>query len=98
VVETTLHIETVPTNATILVDGTTMGVSPMDVKVPRSDKTLLLELRRPGYQPLRESLVPDVDQKLRLSLVPATRAPALAPAPTAPATATASAAPYHRFD
>jgi serine/threonine-protein kinase len=94
--ETTLRIDTIPSKATIMLDGAPVGVSPMDVKVPRGDKPVVLELRRTGYQPLRESIVPDVDQKLRLVLAPAIRVgvppPASAPAPNA------SAAPYHRFD
>jgi hypothetical protein len=93
-VETTLRIETVPPAASIVVDGASVGVSPMDVKLPRSDKPVVVELRHASYEPVRESIVPDVDQKMRLSLEP-TRAPT---GPRPKATATASTNPYRRFD
>jgi hypothetical protein len=93
--ETTLRIETVPPAASIVVDGAPVGASPMDVKLPRSDKPVVVELRHAGYEPVRESIVPDVDQKMRFSLEP-THAAATAPKPKATSTATAN--PYRRFD
>ena len=51
--------------------------------MPRGREPVVIELRAQGYQPLRESVVPDVDQRLKLNLVGTTK--------TAPA-------PYHRFD
>jgi serine/threonine protein kinase len=84
----TLTIETRPPKATIAIGGTVMGESPVELKLPKGREALDVEIRHAGYQTLREEIVPDVDQKLRLTLVPS---PSHA-APTAPS------APYHRFE
>jgi hypothetical protein len=64
----------------------------MDLKLPKSTQPVVIELRRGGYQTLKESVVPDVDQRLRLSL-------ALAPrATTTTAVPATSSNPYHRFE
>jgi serine/threonine-protein kinase len=95
--QTTLRIDSVPPKATILLDGVSVGTSPMDVKVRRGSQPVVIELRRPGYEPWRESVVPDVDQKLRLSLEPVASArgataPQATPSPPFPAAATSGLA------
>lgn len=67
--ETIVHIETVPPRAMILLAGAKKGVSPMALKLPKSDTPVVIEIRHAGYQPLKERLVPDVNQKLRLTMV-----------------------------
>jgi serine/threonine-protein kinase len=91
--EVTITIETFPPKATVLMGTSTMGLSPIELKVPRGKEAVLVEIRHPGYQTLTERIVPDVDQKLRLTLnfATTTRAPT-------PATSTSAASPYHRFD
>jgi hypothetical protein len=84
--ETTLHIETVPVHATIFVGGVKKGVAPVELKLPRSADPLTVELRHPGYQTLKERVVPDVNQKLKLTLV-AVRG-----------TAPTGSVPYHKFE
>lgn len=86
--ETLLHIETVPSRATIFVAGNKMGMSPLDIRMPRRSDTLTLEIRRPGYQTLKERVVPDVNQRLKLTLIAAGNA----------APAAAASAPYHKFE
>lgn len=81
-----LHIETVPAKATVLVNGAKQGVSPTDLRLDQSDEAVTIEIRRPGYVTVKERVVPDVNQKLRLTLVPAAQGPA------------ATATPFHRFD
>ena len=66
-----------------------MGISPLELKLPKNRDPVIVEIRYPGYRTLKEQIVPDVDQRLRLTLTAVPR--------TAPAT-TASANPYHRFD
>ena len=68
--EITLHVETQPAGARVLLDGRDRGVTPLDVKLPRSASSLPLELRRSGYAPLLQTVVPDSDQRLLLSLHP----------------------------
>ena len=47
---------------------------------------IITQLRAQGYQTLRESVVPDVDQRLKLTLTGTAKTPA------------PNATPYHRFD
>jgi PEGA domain len=63
-------VETQPAGARVLLDGRDRGVTPLDVKLPRSASSLPLELRRSGYAPLLQTVVPDSDQRLLLSLHP----------------------------
>jgi serine/threonine protein kinase len=77
--EITLHVETQPAGARVLLDNVDRGATPLDVKLPRSASSLPLELRRPGYAPLLQTIVPDSDQRLLLSLHPR---PGVAPAST----------------
>lgn len=69
--ESLIHVETVPSKATIFVGGAKKGTTPLDLKVPKTKDPVTLEIRHPGYQTHREKVVPDVDQKLRLTLLPA---------------------------
>jgi len=85
--EVLLHIDTVPSHAPIFVAGNKMGVSPLDMHVPKRTSSFTLEIRHPGYQTLRERVVPDVNQRLKLTLVAAGGA----------APPTAASAPYHKF-
>jgi serine/threonine protein kinase len=78
--EITLHIETQPVGAHVLLDNVDRGATPLDVKVRRGSSTLSLELKRPGYLPLVQSIVPDADQRLVLSLRPKRGGPSSAPA------------------
>jgi serine/threonine-protein kinase len=80
-----LHIETVPSKAIVLLNGTKQGLSPTDLHLSQSDDPVTIEIRHVGYVTVKERIVPDVNQKLRLTLVPA-QGPA------------ATATPFHRFD
>jgi serine/threonine-protein kinase len=83
--EITLHVETDPAGARVLLDSVDRGAAPLDVKLPRGISSLPLELRAPGYLPLLQTIVPDSDQRLVLSLRPRPTKPARggAPAPAA---------------
>ena len=86
--ETELHIETVPSRATILVAGTKKGVSPLDLKLPKGHEAVTIEIRRAGFQTLKERVVPDVNQRLKLTLLVARDR----------ATGGAGTAEYHKFE
>jgi hypothetical protein len=90
--ETVLSIETIPARSAIFIDGAKVGVSPADLKVPKSNEAIRLELRHPGYVALREQIVPNVNQRLKLTLTAARSA--TSPGPSG----TSSAAPYHKFE
>ena len=85
--ETILHIETVPAHATVFIGGAKKGVAPIDLTLPRNSEPITVELRHPGYQTLKERVVPDVNQKLKLTLAAA----------HGPGTTTTASAPYHKF-
>jgi serine/threonine-protein kinase len=90
-----VQIDTVPPGATIVSNGVTLGTSPTEVHLPKGTEPVMLEIQRPGFQPLKERVVPDVDQRLRLTLIPARTQQAQPRAQPAPSP---SANPYHRFD
>jgi serine/threonine-protein kinase len=92
-----LRVETSPAKAHVFVGGTDRGLSPLDVRIDRGTEAVVLEIKRDGYQTLSEPVVPDVDQRLRLTLVPTTPAVGAAAPPPKPS-ASAKGAPYHRFD
>jgi serine/threonine-protein kinase len=67
----TLSIDTVPTHGTIVLDGKKMGTAPLELQVPKGKTEMLLEIQRAGYVTLKERIVPDMNQRLKLSLVAA---------------------------
>ena len=64
-----LSIDTVPSHATISVNGEKKGKTPIELKLPKSSDEIVLEFQHPGYATLKERVVPDVNQRLKLSLV-----------------------------
>ena len=93
--ETTVHIETVPTRAAIFVGGEKRGYSPMDLKLPTGTSPVAVELRHTGFQPWREKIVPDQNQKLRLTLVANVRSSS--GGSTNVTAGSSTPAPYHKF-
>lgn len=87
----TLHIESVPSGATVSLGGEVKGTTPLDLQVGRGDAPVELSLVLSGYHVLAEKILPDVDQRLRLVMIrkPTTGRPAK-PAQTASG--------YRRFD
>jgi eukaryotic-like serine/threonine-protein kinase len=89
--EAVIHVETSPPKAVVLINGTKKGTSPLDVHLPKNTAPVWIEIKHPGYVSIKERVVPDQNQKLRLTLQ-AERGPAAPPA------APGSSVPYHRFD
>jgi len=92
--ETTVHIETIPSRAAIYVGGAKRGVSPLDLKFQKGSSPIVIELRHAGFSTWREKVVPDQNQKLRLTLVAAKGSPQ---GPNAGASTATTANPYHKF-
>jgi len=91
---TTLSIDTLPANATVSMDGTKIGITPLEIEVPKNTQQITLEITLAGYTTLRQFIVPDANQRLRLSLTPATTTARPAGSTTAtPSTSTTSATP-----
>lgn len=80
-----VHIDTVPPKASIFVNGAKKGVSPIDLKLAKGTTAVNVEIRQPGFVTVKEKIVPDANQKLRITL---------SPVPVS----SGGAAPYHRFD
>jgi serine/threonine protein kinase len=72
-----VHIETVPSGATLIVGGKEQGVTPSELRLPRSDASIDIEVRRDGFEPSRQSVMPQMDQRLVINL--AARKPQAAP-------------------
>jgi hypothetical protein len=66
----TLSIDTNPAHATITLNGKKVGSSPYELKIPKSNDEVIVEIQHPGYVTLKERVVPDMSQRLKLSLVP----------------------------
>ncbi|APR76866.1 serine/threonine protein kinase [Minicystis rosea] len=84
--EVALHIETTPPGARVSIAGRDVGTTPLDTRVARGTSAVDVVLRAPGFAPLTTSVVPDVEQRLMLTLRAAGRSSkptAAAPAPPA---------------
>jgi serine/threonine-protein kinase len=96
-----VHIDTQPPGATVVVDGSERGVTPVELRIARGDQAVGLELRRAGFVTVKQSLVPDADQRVLLDLQP--RTPDRRPAgpsrpPSAPAAPSSSANPWAKWN
>jgi serine/threonine-protein kinase len=72
-----VSIASTPTGAAVSVDGIDRGATPTTVWLPRGERAVTLALHLEGHETVTERFVPDVDQRLRLTLTPteATEAP-----------------------
>jgi eukaryotic-like serine/threonine-protein kinase len=87
-----IHVETSPPNAHILLGLTDRGTAPVDLQIDRGDAPLKIQVRHDGFRTLEQTIVPNVDQKLVLTLV------ALPATTKHPAEKPAASSPYRRFD
>jgi serine/threonine-protein kinase len=93
--EVTVRIETTPPGARVVVAGHEHGDTPYDLRLARGTREVKIELRRAGYVPLGQSVIPDKDQKLVLTMQATPRMkPVAKPKPTA----TATSGGFRRFD
>jgi serine/threonine protein kinase len=63
-----LTLESVPPGAAVYVGASRRGETPVTIEVARSDTPIAIELRARGYVPLHETVIPNVDQRVRLTL------------------------------
>jgi serine/threonine protein kinase len=87
----TVYVESVPPGASLRVQDELRGTTPLELSLPRGEQPVTLRLQLPGYRVLKEQVVPDVDQRLRLVLV-------AAPRPRRPASTPARTRGYRRFN
>jgi eukaryotic-like serine/threonine-protein kinase len=86
-----LSIDTVPSHATISINGEKKGKSPLELKLPKSSEEIVIEIQHPGYVTMKERVVPDVNQRLKLQLVASGAGAKAAAKP-------ASTNPYKKFE
>jgi eukaryotic-like serine/threonine-protein kinase len=96
-----VELGSTPPGAVVEVGGREAGRTPLSLELPRGDTPRQVVLRAPGFLPLREQVVPNVDQRLGFVLTAAPRPggkprPAAKPAPAAPPP-TGSARGFDRF-
>jgi serine/threonine-protein kinase len=77
--EVSLEIVTNPPGAEILIDGRASGRSPASITLPRGKSPVTLEVRRSGFVTARQTVAPDIDQRVVLDLRPSRGRPATAP-------------------
>ncbi len=71
-----LDLRSDPEHAEILVAGQSVGRTPRQQEVPRSDQPLTVEFRRNGFRSQTREVVPDGDKKVTVSLDRLDRKPA----------------------
>ncbi len=69
-----VELTSLPPGAGAWLDGVYQGDTPLAVVLARGTEALSLRLQLSGHETLEQALVPDVDQRLTLSLAPSVRA------------------------
>jgi eukaryotic-like serine/threonine-protein kinase len=67
--EVTLQVTATPTG-TVVVDGRSMGETPLAIPLPRSTRAAKVTVSRAGYLTYEQTIVPDADQRLVITLTP----------------------------
>ncbi|NUO52206.1 MAG: serine/threonine protein kinase [Polyangiaceae bacterium] len=95
-----IEIATTPPGARLTVGGQDLGETPKKLELDRGTEPVAVELTLDGYETKTETVTPNVDQRLSLSLTVAPRRGGRPfTRPTAPPpTATSSAGPYRKFN
>jgi hypothetical protein len=94
--EILVRVETDPADVVVSLNGERVGSTPLDLRLPRADRPVALELRHPGYVSRAETLVPDRDQTLRVELSASPPAATTTPR-SAPRTAASAANPWVKW-
>jgi tRNA A-37 threonylcarbamoyl transferase component Bud32 len=81
-----IEIETTPAGAEVVIDSVRVGVTPAKLPLPARDTPLAVHIGREGYEPVVETIVPNVSQRLRLRLNPIAAPTASASDDTRPGT------------
>jgi serine/threonine-protein kinase len=101
--EVVVRIDSKPSGARVRVAGEDRGETPIELHLPRGEDAVNVELRRTGYAPIVQAVVPDADQKIIVGLSPLpmrTRGPSSRPIakPPSPPPPPAGSSGFRRFD
>lgn len=92
---TKIRLETTPSGARVSIGGKRRGTTPLEVELPRATSALDVVFSLRGYTTAHQSIIPDSDQRLAVSLVPShdstARTPRNAPSASKPDG-------FHRFE
>jgi hypothetical protein len=80
-----IRVDSVPPGAEVSIAGQPQGETPLTLETEASEEPIVLELTRDGYETYRETVVPDVAQRLRLTLSPERGRPRPRPGSVRPA-------------
>ncbi len=64
-----ISVDTDPDGVHVTVDGEARGVTPIDVRVKKSEHPLKVELAQTGFETRKVDVVPDRDQRLYFALL-----------------------------
>ncbi len=70
----TINLDSTPAGARVLVAGEERGVTPLALSLPSGTEAVEVGIELEGHESLLERITPDVNQRLRVQLVPASPA------------------------
>jgi serine/threonine-protein kinase len=91
-----VRVESTPDGASVFAFGRVAGTTPYVLDVPKSDQAFEIEVRKDGFVTQKESIVPNMEQRVRLTLPAA--AHAVRPQSTVKPATSSTAGGFHRFD
>ncbi len=77
-----VHIRSRPSGAEVTFGGRSLGTTPVQTELPRSDEPMMVRFALPGYAALDERVVPDSDVRLHVVLIPQQAESTMEEAPT----------------
>ena len=94
-----VSIETRPPGATVFVDQIESGTTPGDIRLPRGDAKVVIDIVHAGFVDLAQTVVPDRDQRLVLVLTAEPKHPVGHPVtPKLPPKVKPKDGGFHRFE
>jgi eukaryotic-like serine/threonine-protein kinase len=63
-----IRVVSVPDGASVLVTGQPRGTTPLDLELPRGEQPIELKIRKSGFREAKEQIIPDIAQRLRVTL------------------------------
>jgi serine/threonine protein kinase len=94
----TLHVESTPPGARVIVGGTDRGPTPLDLALQRSADALVLDVQKPGFVAEQQTVVPDGNQRISVVLGRKVKKAVSKPAHTAVAAPPAPTADFAKFN
>jgi serine/threonine-protein kinase len=94
----TIDVSSEPPGAVVSIAGVTRGETPISIPLDESAAPITLDVSREGFMTVRETLIPDRDQRVRIVLVAAAPEPKQEPAARPRPRKEKTKKPYRRFE